>query len=299
VRQKGRNAGSAHQAPAYPHERDCACAATIVRVTDKGLVAKRVKSRASERALLVPSWCVELIKARRVRRGAFEGPVFPDSRGGWRDRSNVGAPRFVGSAVGRTSSGLRRIRTGRPLPRCWTKAVRPPRMIADQPGHSRVSMTQDIYLGDAPRTRGTCRRWRPGTSHGTNPRTAASDAHSANLRTVGPDDGVVSRLFGRPRGTRTHNPRILCPRLLTNPVVSCLALFYWAFVLRAPDTRALGELQAFRSRGGVAHLTNSDSRRAAAALGIDGLGAMDAFDVTVKRLTGSLEAIIALLQADE
>lgn len=64
---------------------------TIVRVTGKGLVAKRVKSRASERALLIPPWCVELLKARRVRLGGFEGPVFPDSRGGWRDRSNVGA----------------------------------------------------------------------------------------------------------------------------------------------------------------------------------------------------------------
>ncbi|MBA2560043.1 MAG: tyrosine-type recombinase/integrase, partial [Propionibacteriales bacterium] len=63
---------------------------TVVRVTGKGLVAKRVKSRASERGLLLPPWCVELLRVRRVRLGAFEGPVFPDSRGGWRDRSNVG-----------------------------------------------------------------------------------------------------------------------------------------------------------------------------------------------------------------
>src|SRR4051794_16857044 len=63
---------------------------TIVRVAGQGLVAKRVKSRASERGLLLPPWCVELLRARRVRLGAFEGPVFPDSRGGWRDRSNVG-----------------------------------------------------------------------------------------------------------------------------------------------------------------------------------------------------------------
>ncbi len=40
---------------------------TIVRITGKGLVAKKVKSRASERVLLLPSWCVQLLRARRVR----------------------------------------------------------------------------------------------------------------------------------------------------------------------------------------------------------------------------------------
>lgn len=119
---------------------------TIVRVTGKGLVAKRVKSRASERALLLPPWCVELLKARRVRRGAFEGPVFPDSRGGWRDRSNVGA-------------AFRRVRGGSEFEWVKTHTYRKTvatlldesgasaRMIADQLGHSRVSMTQDVYLG--------------------------------------------------------------------------------------------------------------------------------------------------------
>ena len=63
---------------------------TIIRVQGKGLVAKRVKSKASERGLIMPSWCIEMLKERRVRRGGFEGPVFPDSLGGWRDRSNVG-----------------------------------------------------------------------------------------------------------------------------------------------------------------------------------------------------------------
>lgn len=63
---------------------------TVIRVQGQGLMAKRVKSRASERRLLLPSWCVDLLKARRVRLGAFDGPVFSDAKGGWRDRSNVG-----------------------------------------------------------------------------------------------------------------------------------------------------------------------------------------------------------------
>ncbi|HYP46623.1 MAG TPA: hypothetical protein VEQ66_15665 [Propionibacteriaceae bacterium] len=63
---------------------------TIIRVQGQGLVAKRVKSRASERRLLLPTWCVDILKARRVRLGAFDGPVFADSKGDWRARSNVG-----------------------------------------------------------------------------------------------------------------------------------------------------------------------------------------------------------------
>jgi integrase len=31
-----------------------------------------------------------LLRARRVRLDAFDGPIFPDSRGGRRDRINVG-----------------------------------------------------------------------------------------------------------------------------------------------------------------------------------------------------------------
>ncbi len=78
---------------------------TIVRVKGQGLVAKRVKSRASERGLLLPTWCVELLRARRVRLGAFEGPVFADSKGGWRDREQrrQGVP--ARARAGRTSSG--------------------------------------------------------------------------------------------------------------------------------------------------------------------------------------------------
>jgi integrase len=119
---------------------------TIIRVKGRGLVAKRVKSRASERGLLLPSWCVELLRARRVRLGAFEGPVFPDSHGGWRDRSNVGkAFRTVrgGSDFEWVKTHTYRKTVATLLDQSGASA----RMIADQLGHSRVSMTQDVYLG--------------------------------------------------------------------------------------------------------------------------------------------------------
>lgn len=119
---------------------------TIVRVKGKGLVAKRVKSRASERGLMLPSWCVELLRTRRVRLGAFDGPVFPDAGGGWRDRSNVGkAFRQVrgGSEFEWVKTHTYRKTVATLLDQSGATA----RMIADQLGHSRVSMTQDVYLG--------------------------------------------------------------------------------------------------------------------------------------------------------
>jgi integrase len=119
---------------------------TIVRVRGQGLVAKRVKSRASERGLLLPAWCVELVRARRVRLGAFEGPVFPDSRGGWRDRSNVKkAFRAVhgGSDFEWVKTHTFRTTVATLLDQSGASA----RLIADQLGHSRLSMTQDVNLG--------------------------------------------------------------------------------------------------------------------------------------------------------
>ena len=119
---------------------------TIIRVKGKGLVVQRVKSRTSERGLLLPLWCVELLRARRIRLGAFDGPVFPDSRGGWRDRSNVGkAFRQVrgGSEFEWVKTHTYRKTVATLLDQSGASA----RMIADQLGHSRVSMTQDVYLG--------------------------------------------------------------------------------------------------------------------------------------------------------
>ncbi|WP_197679240.1 tyrosine-type recombinase/integrase [Auraticoccus monumenti] len=118
---------------------------TIVPVAGKGLLAKRVKSKASERGLIMPAWCVTLLRARRVRLGAFEGPVFPDSRGGWRDRGNVGKAfrRVRGDDFNWVTTHTFRKTVATLLDESGATA----RMIADQLGHSRVSMTQDVYLG--------------------------------------------------------------------------------------------------------------------------------------------------------
>lgn len=119
---------------------------TIVPVKGKGLVAKRVKSKTSERPLLLPEWAVDMLRARRVRLGAFEGPVFPNARGGWRDRGNVGkAIRRVRAEAGfewLTTHTYRKTVATELDARGLTA-----RAIADQLGHARVSMTQDVYMG--------------------------------------------------------------------------------------------------------------------------------------------------------
>jgi integrase len=74
-----------------------------------------------------------------------DGPVFADARGGYRDKNNVGA-------------SFRRIRKGtkfdRVKPHTYRKTVATTldsqgasaRMIADQLGHARISMTQGVYM---------------------------------------------------------------------------------------------------------------------------------------------------------
>lgn len=95
---------------------------TIVRVKGQGLVAKRTKSAASMRGLMLPTWGVELLRARRVRMAGFEGPVFPDTGGGWRDRSNVGRA-FRHVRGGSSYVWVKTHTLRRPSPRSSTRAA--------------------------------------------------------------------------------------------------------------------------------------------------------------------------------
>jgi len=76
----------------------------------------------------------------------LDEPVFPDTEGGWRDPSN-------------TSRALREARGSEGFSWVTTHVFRKTaatilddagfsaRVVADQLGHSRPSMTQDVYLG--------------------------------------------------------------------------------------------------------------------------------------------------------
>jgi integrase len=110
-----------------------------------GLIRKGTKSSAGERTLRRPAFAVAMLRRRKLASGG-QGPVFPDSAGGWRDPSNTsrdlrnarGSEEFawVTSHVFRRTAATEMDRAGLSA-----------RQIADQLGHAKVSMTQGRYLG--------------------------------------------------------------------------------------------------------------------------------------------------------
>lgn len=117
---------------------------TVFRVSGKGLVIKGAKTATGTRTLHLPTWLADLLRARQ--ENADSHVVFPDDRGGYRDRNNV-------------EREYRRVRASTAfewvVPHTYRKTVATrldaaglsARVIADQLGHSRISMTQDVYLG--------------------------------------------------------------------------------------------------------------------------------------------------------
>ena len=118
---------------------------TVIRVRGQGMIAKRPKSRAGERTLRLPLWLVAMLRERR-RTSLEQTVLFPDALGGYRDRNNI-------------EKDFRKVRHGTPfewvVPHTYRKTVATlldagglsARTIADQLGHSRISMTQDVYMG--------------------------------------------------------------------------------------------------------------------------------------------------------
>jgi site-specific recombinase XerC len=98
---------------------------TIIRVQGQGLVAKRVKSRASERRLLLPSWCVDLLEARRVG-SALSTVRYSQTRRAVGATGATSARPSGGCGTGPTSSGLRPTPSARRWRLCWTAAAPAP-----------------------------------------------------------------------------------------------------------------------------------------------------------------------------
>lgn len=57
----------------------------IIRVKGVGLVRKKTKSRAGERILKLPTSVGTMLHARFADGPASRRPLFPDTRGGYRD----------------------------------------------------------------------------------------------------------------------------------------------------------------------------------------------------------------------
>lgn len=119
---------------------------TIIRVTGKGLLRKPTKSRAGERVLLLPASAASMLRRRFMAGARLDEPVFPDSLGGFRDPANV--RRDIRDARGDdtlawiTSHSFRKTTAT-----ILDAAQHSPRQVADQLGHARPSMTQDVYMG--------------------------------------------------------------------------------------------------------------------------------------------------------
>lgn len=134
-----------------------------------------------------------------------------------------------------------------------------------------------------------------------------------------PVTGVLKGEFGSLMGPLTEDPSALNSALLVltkvlvdsidpSPLkalangeknIQSLALLkrYLESLGDVEDTSEIFRLlQAYRSRGGVAHLANSDSRKAAANLGIDGLSNLSAFEFVADRLTRALSGITKLIE---
>ena len=148
--------------------------ATIVRVRGHGLVLQHwPKTAAGRRRLALPSFVVDMIERRdsEARFPPPHGVIFASPMGHLRDPSNTtGNLREVLDGIGCAECGGRgwlapagtakRVRCAAG-PFCWvsshvfrkTVATRldeaglPARQIADQLGHARPSLTQDVYLG--------------------------------------------------------------------------------------------------------------------------------------------------------
>lgn len=120
----------------------------LVRQTAVGLLRlPSTKSGVSgERVVPLPSWAVTMLKRRRLAIASEGQAVFPDSLGGWRDPSNVRRVwrqvRDQAQMDGLVSHMLRKT-----VASFLDDADVSTRKISDQLGHSKVSMTQDRYLG--------------------------------------------------------------------------------------------------------------------------------------------------------
>jgi integrase len=125
--------------------------AAAVRVRGGGLVVKTTKTDAGTRTLVLPRWCVGLLRERSDRlnataedRGAR--PVFPAPLGGWRDPSNTQADlrdAFTAAGFDWVTSHVFR----KTVATLMDHAGLSSRAAADQLGHANTSMTTDVYFG--------------------------------------------------------------------------------------------------------------------------------------------------------
>jgi integrase len=119
---------------------------TLIRVKGEGLLRKATKSKSGERVLPLPMSAIAMLRRRFMTGARLDQPLFPDVLGGFRDPANV--RRELREARGEetlawiTSHAFRKTAAT-----ILDEAALSARLVADQLGHSRPSMTQDVYMG--------------------------------------------------------------------------------------------------------------------------------------------------------
>jgi len=121
-----------------------ALATNPVRDADR-LVRKDTKTRAGRRIRVLPSWAVGDLQRRWARGVRLEDPVFSNSLGGLRDPKNT--RRDVRAALDRAGFNWVSHSLRKPTATVLVEAGLSARLIADQLGHARPSITQDVYMG--------------------------------------------------------------------------------------------------------------------------------------------------------
>lgn len=129
-------------------------AGNLIRATGRGQLINDGKTEVSGRALALPTWLVGMLRHRRLKLAErfgvepadVDGPVFPSTKGGLRDKHNTLARwRDFRAEAGYPWVTFKTFR--RSVATILDDAGLSARDIADQLGHSKVSTTQDVYMG--------------------------------------------------------------------------------------------------------------------------------------------------------
>jgi integrase len=129
-------------------ERTIAVTGKVERIAGKGLIrVDETKTAAGRRTIALPSFAVDALRQRRSLPYLGQHPtiMFPSTAATWRDPNNFGRD-------------WRRVREELGVPDVTTHSFRKTlatlidesglsaRVGADHLGHSKVSMTQDVYM---------------------------------------------------------------------------------------------------------------------------------------------------------
>lgn len=129
-------------------------AGNLIRATGRGQLINDGKTEVSGPALALPAWLVGMLRDRRIKLAErfgvepadVDGPVFPNAKGSLRDKHNALARwRDSRAEAGYPWVTFKTFR--RSVATILDDAGLSARDIADQLGHSKVSTTQDVYMG--------------------------------------------------------------------------------------------------------------------------------------------------------